>query len=42
MPETGDAQPQAQGSAAVALQAKLNEGMALHRRGNLADAERYL
>ena len=40
MPETGDAQPQAQ-NPAVALQAKLNQGMALHRQGKLADAERY-
>ena len=40
MPETGDAQPQAQKPAAAALQAKLNQGMALHQQGNLADAER--
>ena len=41
MPETGDAQPQAQEkSAAAALQAKLNQGIALYQRGNLADAER--
>jgi predicted O-linked N-acetylglucosamine transferase (SPINDLY family) len=40
MPETGDAQPQAQKPAAAALQAKLNQGMALHRQGKLADAER--
>src|SRR5215467_3118688 len=40
MPETGDAQPQAQNPAAAALQAKLNQGMALHRQGELADAER--
>src|SRR5215471_21475111 len=40
MPETGDAQPQAQNPAAAALQAKLNQGMALHRQGKLADAER--
>ena len=40
MPETGDAQPQAQKAAAAAVQAKLNQGMALHRQGKLADAER--
>ena len=40
MPETDDAQPQAQKLAAAALQAKLNQGMALHRQGKLADAER--
>ena len=40
MPETDDAQPQAQKPAAAALQAKLNQGMALHRQGKLADAER--
>ena len=40
MPGTGDAQPQAQKPAAAALQAKLNQGMALHRQGKLADAER--
>ena len=40
MPETADAQPQAQKAAAAALQAKLNQGMALHRQGKLADAER--
>src|SRR5262245_64675356 len=40
MSETGDAQPQAQNPTAAALQAKLNQGMALHRRGKLADAER--
>ena len=40
MPETGDTQPQAQNPAAAALQAKLNQGMALHRQGKLADAER--
>ena len=39
MPETGDAQPQAQAPVA-ALQLKLNQGVALHRQGNLADAER--
>ena len=40
MPETGDAQPQAQNPAATVLQAELNQGMALHRQGKLADAER--
>src|SRR5262245_7436732 len=40
MAETGDAQTQAQKPAAAALQAKLNQGMALHRQGKLADAER--
>ena len=40
MPETDDAQPQAQKLAAAALQAKLNQGKALHRQGKLADAER--
>ena len=40
MAETGDAQSQAQKPAAAALQAKLNQGMALHRQGNLAAAER--
>ena len=40
MAETGDAQSQAQKPAAAALQAKLNQGMALHRQGKLADAER--
>ena len=37
MAETGNAQPQAQRAAS---QAKLNQGMTLHRQGNLADAER--
>src|SRR5215471_5952633 len=40
MPETGDAQPQTQKPAVAALQAKLNQGLALHRQGKLADAER--
>jgi tetratricopeptide (TPR) repeat protein len=40
MPETGDAQPRAHHPAAVALQAKFEQGMALHRQGNLAEAER--
>src|SRR6516165_6911580 len=39
MPETGDAQPQAQNPAATVLQAELNQGMDLHRQGKLADAE---
>src|SRR5262245_25046925 len=40
MSETGDAQPQAQNPAGTTLQGKLNQGMALHRQGKLADAER--
>ena len=40
MPETADAQPQSQKPTAAALQAKLNQGMALHQQGKLADAER--
>src|SRR5262245_24687615 len=36
MPEMGDAQPQPAGAA---LQAKLDQGWALHRKGKLADAE---
>jgi SAM-dependent methyltransferase len=40
MPETGDAQPQAQNPAAAALQDKFNQGMALHQQGRLAEAER--
>ena len=40
MPETADTQPQTQKPAAAALQAKLNQGMALHRQGKLADAAR--
>src|SRR5215471_17890793 len=40
MPETGGGQPQTQKPAVAALQAKLNQGMALHRQGKLADAER--
>ena len=40
MPQTGDTQPQTKNPAAMALQAKLNQGMALHRQGKLADAER--
>ena len=41
MPETDDAQPQAQKPAAMALQAKFKQGMALHQQGKLADAERF-
>src|SRR5262245_23429580 len=41
MPETGDSQTQPQKPAAAALQAKLNQGVALHRQGKLAEAERY-
>ncbi len=40
MPETGNAEPQAQHPAAIAVQAKFAQAMALHRQGNLADAER--
>jgi predicted O-linked N-acetylglucosamine transferase (SPINDLY family) len=40
MAETGDAQSQAQKPTAEVLQAKLNQGIALHRQGKLADAER--
>ena len=40
MSETGDAQPQAQKPDAAALQAKFNQGMALHQQGKLAEAER--
>ena len=40
MPETANAQPQAQNAAAMALQAKFNQGQALHQEGKLADAER--
>ena len=40
MPEAGDVQPQTQKPAAATLQAKLNQGLALHRQGKLADAER--
>ena len=40
MPETSDVKPQTQKPTAAALQAKLNQGMALHRQGKLADAER--
>jgi predicted O-linked N-acetylglucosamine transferase (SPINDLY family) len=40
VPEAGDAQPQTKNPAAAALQAKLHQGLALHRQGKLADAER--
>ena len=40
MPETGDAPPQAQNPAAVALQAKFKQGVALHQQGKFAEAER--
>src|SRR5215471_14479559 len=40
MSDTSDTQPDAQKPAAAALQAKLNQGTALHRQGKLADAER--
>src|SRR5262245_12080641 len=40
MAEPRDAQSQAQKPAAAALQAKLNQRIALHRQGKLADAER--
>ncbi len=40
MPETGDAQSQAQEPAALALQAKFEQAIALHQQGKLADAER--
>jgi protein O-GlcNAc transferase len=40
VPEAGDAQPQTKNPTAAALQAKLNQGLALHRQGKLADAER--
>ncbi len=39
MPEIPNARPQAQ-NAAMALQAKFNQGMALHQHGKLTDAER--
>ena len=40
MPDAGDAQPQAQKAAAVALHAKFEQASALHQQGKLADAER--
>jgi tetratricopeptide (TPR) repeat protein len=42
MPETGDAQPQVQDPAAVALQANFEQAIALHQQGKLADAERII
>ena len=40
MVKTGGAGPQAQKRAAMALQAKFKQGVALHQQGKLADAER--
>ena len=40
MPATGNGEPNAQKLAALALQAKLNQGLALHQQGKLAEAER--
>jgi protein O-GlcNAc transferase len=40
MPEIGDAQPQTEALAAVALQAKFEQAVALHQQQKLADAER--
>jgi protein O-GlcNAc transferase len=40
MPNTGDAPPQEQDLDELALQAKFNQGMALHQQGKLAKAER--
>ena len=40
MPESGGAQPQARNAAALALQAKFAQGIALHQQGKLAEAER--
>jgi tetratricopeptide (TPR) repeat protein len=40
MAEAGDGKPQIQRPAASALQARLEQGSALHRQGKLADAER--
>ena len=42
MPETGGAQLPAQKPAVAALEAKLNQGRALHRQGKLAGAERAM
>src|SRR5262245_53911020 len=39
MPDSDSAPPQVQNPAEIALQAKLNQGVALHRQGKLADAE---
>ena len=40
MSKMGDAPPQAQNEAAAELQAKFNQGMALHQQGKLEEAER--
>jgi protein O-GlcNAc transferase len=40
MPEIGDTQPQTEALAAVALQAKFEQAVALHQQQKLADAER--
>ena len=40
MPKKGVFRPKAQSPALLALQAKLNQGLALHKKGKLADAER--
>jgi tetratricopeptide (TPR) repeat protein len=40
MPETRHARPQAQDSAATAVHATFNQGLALHQQGKLADAAR--
>ena len=40
MPNTDDARPQTQNAAAMALQAKFNQGLMLHQQGKLAEAER--
>ncbi len=40
MPKKGGFRPQAQNPAAVALQAKFNQGVALHQQGKLTEAER--
>ena len=40
MPKIDGAHPQTQNPATIALQAKFQQGMALHQRGNLGEAER--
>ena len=40
MPKTGGVRPQAPNPAALALQTKFNQGVALHQQGKLAEAER--
>ena len=40
LPQNRGFRPQAQNPAAVALQAKFNQGVALHQQGRLAEAER--